>query len=337
MQRYIQLAICRPVRLDGLLVTLMALLLAACATVPPQPIQYESDRFKIRRLSADTTAEALASEVYGNPRQAWMIEQANPDNAFGKGEVVIIPLTVKNKAGLSSEGYQVIPVLCYHRFGNACRSNLCVSEAAFARQLQYLKENDFHVISLSDLLRFIEYETSLPPKSVVITIDDGYRSIYDVAYPLLREYGYTASLFVYTDFIEASANALTWAQLRELKKAGFEIGSHSVTHSDLTVMRPGENEKQFIERVTMEIRESKAIIDQQLNQDTTFFAYPYSNYDARVIKLTQEAGYKLGLTVKSGGNPFFIHPFLLNRNQILEESLDYYISRIEPLQRLELE
>jgi peptidoglycan/xylan/chitin deacetylase (PgdA/CDA1 family) len=105
--------------------------------------------------------------------------------------------------GLFREGYQVVPILCYHRFGATCRSALCVSETSFRAQLDYLKDNGYRTITLGELYEFITYKRAVPLRSVVITIDDGYRSIYDIAYPLLKEYGFTATMFIYTDFIGA--------------------------------------------------------------------------------------------------------------------------------------
>ena len=76
---------------------------------------------------------------------------------------------------------------------------------------------------------------------MAITIDDGYRSVYDLAYPILKKHNFTATLFIYTDFVDNSPNALTWEQLRELAQAGFEVEAHTITHADLTLKRKGES------------------------------------------------------------------------------------------------
>jgi peptidoglycan/xylan/chitin deacetylase (PgdA/CDA1 family) len=237
---------------------------------------------------------------------------------------------------LYQDGFQIVPILCYHRFGKTCKSNLCIPERTLANQLEYLKNNGYHTIHLSDLMEFLNYKTAIPSKSVIITLDDGYRSIYEFAYSLLKRYGYTATLFIYTDFIEASGNALTWSQLRKLKAAGFEIGSHSISHADLTKKLPYENDQTYWSRITKEFINSKKIIDRELNQDTQFFAYPYGNYNQQILDLFPKAGYKLGLTIRNGGNSFFANPLTLKRSQILKENMAYFVDRIQTIQPISL-
>jgi peptidoglycan/xylan/chitin deacetylase (PgdA/CDA1 family) len=203
--------------------------------------------------------------------------------------------------------------------------------------LEYLRDNDYHTISLAELYAFLTYQKAIPLRSVVITIDDGYRSIYDIAYPLLKEFGFTATFFVYTDFIGATKLSLTWDQLREMKAAGFEVESHSVTHSDLSLKQKGESEDAYRQRITSELTRSKAIIDRELDQNTRFLAYPYSKYNRWILSQTAAAGYLLGLTVERGANPFFMDHLVLKRNQILKEDLDYFSSRIPTLNPVKLD
>lgn len=309
----------------GVLVTIG--LLAGCGSRGV----YKSDDFIIYQLQKETTSEALAERFLKNPRQAWVIEEANPGASFQKGKTVIIPLKDDNRAGLFREGYQVVPILCYHRFGKTCRSALCVSETAFRAQLEYLRDNGYRAISLGELYEFLTYNKAVPLRSVVITIDDGYRSIYDIAYPLLKEFGFTATFFIYTDFIEATSMSLTWDQLREMRAAGFEIESHSVTHSDLSLKQKGESDDAYRQRITLELTQSKAIIDRELDQNTRFLAYPYSKYNRWILAQTTAAGYLLGLTVERGANPFYMDHLVLKRNQVLQEDLDYFSSRITTL------
>jgi len=77
---------------------------------------------------------------------------------------------------------------------------LCAPTSVFDQQMRYLKDNHYRVISLNELLDFLNYRHAIPKRSVLITIDDGYRSAYDIAYPILKKYGFKATLFIYTDF-----------------------------------------------------------------------------------------------------------------------------------------
>jgi peptidoglycan/xylan/chitin deacetylase (PgdA/CDA1 family) len=318
----------------------IAMVLTSCSTVlkgkTGGPEIFQSQDYIVYMVENKENSTTLAQKLLGDAGKAWLIEDNNPAGSFKRGQVVVIPLKEENIGGLYEDGIQIVPILCYHRFGKSCKSNLCISERTFAKQLEYLKNNGYHTIRLSDLMEFLNYKTAIPSKSVVITLDDGYRSIFEFAYPLLTRYGYTATLFIYTDFIEASRNALTWHHLRELKAAGFEIGSHSISHADLTMKLPYENDQTFRSRVTKELINSKEIIDRQLNQDTQVFAYPYGNYNQQVLDLFPKVGYKSGLTIRNGGNPFFANPLTLKRSQILEENMEYFVDRIQIIQPISL-
>jgi peptidoglycan/xylan/chitin deacetylase (PgdA/CDA1 family) len=199
----------------------------------------------------------------------------------------------------------------------------------FDQQMRYLKENGYRVISLAKLLDFVQYRHTIPKKSLVIAIDDGNRSAYKIAYPMLKKYGYTATLFIYTDFVGISKVAITWEQLREMKAAGFEIGSHTKSHSDLTKQREGESKAEFMARVKSELLDSKRLLDKNLKQETIYLAFPYGRYNERVLAISEQMGYKLGFSVRRGGNPFFADPLRLKRDQILKREMEAFAKRLK--------
>ncbi len=278
---------------------------------------FSSDRYLVCVPGEETTAEALAAEHLDDPGEAWLVEEANDGASFAASDAIVIPLREENPGGLTEDGYQTVPILCYHRFGRKNNGPLCVSEETFARQMAFLAENGYHAIGIEELLGFLNYRRSLPEKSVLITIDDGYRSAYEIAYPILRRHGYTAALFVYTDFIGSSVKSLTWEQLEEMKAAGFDVGSHTLTHCDLSEKRAGEDDRSYRERVRRELLVSKRILDERLNQDTIALAYPYGNASPEILPLCHSLGYRLGVTVRPGANPFFADPLALRREQIV--------------------
>jgi peptidoglycan/xylan/chitin deacetylase (PgdA/CDA1 family) len=208
--------------------------------------------------------------------------------------------------------------------------------STFERQMRYLKENGYHVITAEELSDFLEYRRGLPRKSVLITMDDGYRSVYNIAYPILQKYGYKATVYVYTSFVGVSKMAITWNQLKEMKANGFSIGSHTINHSDLTQPKAGETEQAHLARVKEELFGSKKIIDRKLGQDTHFLAYPFGFYDQRSVHIARQAGYKYAMSVKRGGNPFFANPLTLRRDQILEKDMKTFISRLKTFKPLTL-
>ncbi len=314
-----------------------AIVVSGCAgsqAVPllSRPNVYRSSDLVLHRVRAGDTPELLAEKYLGESRLAWMIEDANPQKAFAPKQLAIVPLRIPNRGGITPKGYQTIPILCYHRFARACDSPLCMPADVFERQMKYLKDNGYRVIAPEELLDFLDYRKAIPQKAVMISIDDGYRSVYNVAYPILKKYGFGATLFVYIDYIGVSSKALTWGHLRELKREGFYIGSHSVAHSDLSKQKANEDGKAYLARLKREIFRSKEIIDRKLNQDTLIFSYPFGRRNQTVISLSRQAGYKIAVTVDRGGNPFFADPFLIRRDQILKRDMNRFISRLKTFQ-----
>ena len=298
---------------------------------------FRSEEYVVYRLKKKKTPVMLAEMFLGDKKRSWVIEDANENAAFKKGEVVIIPLKEKNKGGLTDDGFQVVPILSYHSFADNCESPLCLPARVFDQQMKYLKDNGYRVITLAVLHEFLKYRNSLPKRSVVISIDDGYRSVYNIAWPILKKYDFRATLFIYTDFVGVSKNAITWDQLREVKKSGFEIGAHTMSHCDLTRQNKGEETQAYMSRIEKELGMSKQIIDKKLNQNTVFLAFPYGRYDQRVLDMCKSLGYKIAVSVKRGSNPFFTDPLALRRNQILKRDIKSFISRLKTFNKLSLE
>jgi peptidoglycan/xylan/chitin deacetylase (PgdA/CDA1 family) len=157
-----------------------------------------------------------------------------------------------------------------------------------------------------------------------------------VGYPILKKFGFRATLFIYTDFINSCKNALTWKQLAIMKADGFEIGSHTVSHSDLTRQKEGEDAQTFMARIEKELGVSKQIIDKKLEQNTIFLAFPYGRCNQNVLEITRRLGYRAAVTVKKGSNPFFADSLTLKRTQILEGDMKTFISVLKSFQKLSL-
>ena len=300
----------------------------------PQKRVYRSDDYVVYALDGAESPADLAQKFLQDRRKAWIIEEANPENSFQRGEYVVIPLKERNKGGLKADGFQTVPVLTYHRFAETCSSPLCIPADIFDRQMRFLKENGYHVITPDEFLAFLYYRQGLPNKSVMITIDDGYRSVYDIAYPILKKYGFKAILMIYTSFVGVSKQAITWDQLRKLKGEGFAIGSHTIFHTDLTSLGEGETEEAFAQRIYRELYGSKRILDQKIGQETYILAYPFGYYNQRVMDVARQAGYRMALSVRRGGNPFFANTLSLKRDQILKRDIATFGSRLKTFENL---
>ncbi len=313
---------------------------ASCVATKP-PVQsgdlvYKSKEYALCKPVSKSSFPDLARTFLGDEKKIWKIEDANDLKGVSGESLITIPLKEKNRGGIFEDGYQIVPILCYHKFGSDKNSSMNTPSHIFEQQMKYLKENGYRVISPHQLLDFLEYRRQIPKKSVLITIDDGYKSVYDVAWPILKKYDFTATLFVYTDYVGISKKAITWDELRVLKANGFTIGSHSVAHSDLTGKNQDETEEDFQNRLKKEIFLSKQIIDAKLGQDTLFFSFPYGRYNADLMKRLKSAGYKIAVTVDRGSNPFFTNPLALKRDMILKQDMAFFISQLKIFNPLSL-
>ncbi len=290
---------------------------------------YKSEDYIVHEKQSTDTYESIAKLYLKDKNRADILQKADESLSLNKNKFFIIPLKEKHLGGIYKDGYQKIPILCYHKFGEKTDSKLNISTKAFDAQMKYLKDHNFNVITLSQFLNFSEYKQQIPKKSVVITIDDGFKSGFNVAFPILSKYGFKAVYFVYTNYVGISKKAITWQDLRELKKRGHEIGSHTINHYDLTAKFPEEKNEDYYKRVKKEIFISKQIIDNKLNQDTLFFSLPYGRTNLKVKNFIKSAGYKIGVTVQRGSNPFYCDPFNLNRDMILNKSIKKFASKLQ--------
>jgi peptidoglycan/xylan/chitin deacetylase (PgdA/CDA1 family) len=202
---------------------------------------------------------------------------------------------------------------------------MTVSEAAFEAQMKYLMENGYRVISLDQLMDFIDFKEQIPEKSVVITIDNGLSSFSDIAFPILKKFGFPATLFVYTDFI-GSSNALSWEQINDLSKIGFDIECKTKTHRNLTKRKKKESFKEYFKSLEKEITHPKMLIKQKLNKECSYLAYPYGATNNLVIAILIKQGYRGAFTVKRGSNPCFVDRYRIHRSVIYG---DYDIERFK--------
>ncbi len=297
---------------------------------------YKSNDYALYKKGKENSFSQLARTQLGDEKWVWKIEDANEIEILSDSALVQVPLKDQNIGGLFENGYQSVPILCYHKFGPDRTSPLTMPPDIFNQQMKYLKDNGYRVVSPADLLDFLKYRRQIPIKSVLITIDDGYKSIYDIAWPILKKYNFTATVFVYTNYVGISKKALTWDDLRELKSYGFSIGSHTVSHADLTKKNPDEKPDDFYHRITEELLLSKKIIDKELGQDTIGLSFPYGRQNRNVLKLAEAAGYKIAVTVDRGSNPFFTNPLALNRDMILKKEMKTFISRLHTFNNVSL-
>lgn len=190
-----------------------------------------------------------------------------------------------------------VVVLCYHRLEGKAGGAYSIEPALFEKHMQELKDKDIGVISMQDFIAWRKGEKNIPPKSALITIDDGYTCSLNVGAPILKKFGYPATFFIYLDFINKGGKSMSWAQIGELRDMGFEIGGHSVTHSNFNGPKPAKLKfASKDEWLADEIIRSKQVIEEQLGIRVTSLAYPFGNHNPKVRELVQQAGYDLAFT-----------------------------------------
>ena len=189
---------------------------------------------------------------------------------------------------------QVI-VLLYHRLEGNAGGIYSITPELFEEHLQKLKDNGIEVISMADFLAWRRGEKSIPKKSALITLDDGYVSAYDVARPILKKFGYPWTYFVYTKFVGTGGKSVSWEQLQALREEGVEIGSHTVSHVDLRDAK-GKTPEAYDQWLKDEIIGSKQIIERHTGGKCVVFAYPVGGFNTRARDLVKEAGYEAAFT-----------------------------------------
>ncbi len=304
-----------------ILLILLPVVLGGCASVPGEPEPRVSsgvirgEEYVVHTAGPGDTWEALAGTYLHDGGKGWVIADFNGAGNIEPGREVVVPLVHPNPVGVHTSGYQTLAILCYHRFGPN-RSKMVVTPEDFKAQMAYLHAHGYRVVPLSDVHGFLKGQAVLPKRAVAITIDDGYRSAYDVAYPILKKYGFPATLFVYSDFIGAR-DALGWKEMKEMTASGLvDIQPHSKTHLSLALRLSDEGDEAYRKRVDEELRVSGQKIGKALGLPLHTFAYPYGDSNDVVVDRVRSAGYGAGVTVSAGGNPAFGNPFRLRRTMI---------------------
>ncbi|MGQ7337386.1 polysaccharide deacetylase family protein [Streptococcus suis] len=209
-----------------------------------------------------------------------------------------------------------LPILMYHAIHvmapeEVANANLIVDPATFESHLKALQEAGYYTLSPEEAYKVLT-ENVLPAgkKVVWLTFDDSLWDFYSHAYPLLKQYNMKATNNVITGFTEyGQAGHLTIEQIKEMQTAGLSFQGHTVNHPDL--------EYSSIETQVAELTSSKAYLDSQLQQETIAIAYPGGRYSADTVALTEQAGYKLGVTTNNGLASASDGLLTLNRVRIL--------------------
>jgi len=196
-----------------------------------------------------------------------------------------------------------VSVLCYHDFSDTLSATeMRIRGEVFAKQMQLLADSKINVISLSDFVLWKSGKKQLPAQNVMITIDDGWKSVYEVAFPILKKHSFPFSLGLYTDFIDNGGKTLEQGMLNEMRRGGMEIACHSATHPFPSKVKKARNagEEAYQAFLNKEITQSKVDLDALFSIDTPAYIYPGGYYLQDMFPAIREGGMNYAFTVKPG-------------------------------------
>ena len=197
-----------------------------------------------------------------------------------------------------------IPVLYYHSVRESADNEVTITPELLRTQLQYIRDEGYVTLTLSELKAYILNNSPIPAKSILITFDDGYMDNYDKAFPILKDLNMVATIFCITSNLDGSYY-LSKEAITEMSNYGIDIESHTVNHPKL-------NEMTYNEQLA-ELIESKKTLESITGKKIESIAYPFGDFNDDSIKAAKDAGYTLGFTTKKGFSDRDDNPLKLDR------------------------
>jgi peptidoglycan/xylan/chitin deacetylase (PgdA/CDA1 family) len=196
-----------------------------------------------------------------------------------------------------------VPILLYHHIGfSRGESPYYVPPYAFEQQMHLLRTWGYQTISVELMVRAIKGGALLPPRPIILTFDDGSESVFVNAFPIMQKYNFTGTAYIVHNYVGIT-NHMNASQIRELYAAGWEMGSHSLSHVDLTERADRQRE---------EVTESRRRLEASLGVPILSFAYPFGAYDVDSVHFARQAGYiaAVGLgneTLQGNKNLYYLY------------------------------
>ena len=234
------------------------------------------------------------------------------------GEAVAI-----RDSDVKMEAAEGVSVLMYHMIGDIPDNGAVLTEENFRAQLEFIRKNGFHPISMTELYAYVTEGAPLPEKPLCITFDDGYADNFSIVYPLMKEYGYPWTVFVITGDV-GKPGRMTWDELREMAESrAVTIASHTATHPKLAEISA--------EAARADIAAAQRALKEKLGIENRWLAFPYGSYDAEVIDIAKSLGIQMVVTSDSGRVHTGDDPYTLRRawigNEVSEENYQERLTR----------
>lgn len=228
-------------------------------------------------------------------------------------------------------------VLIYHRFGDSRYPTTNVAIEDFKEQMAYLSQNNYRVVPLAELVSMRKKNRPIPEKVAIITIDDGYQTVYTKAWPVLKSYGFPFTVFLYVKAVDQGyKDFVTWEQVREMQASGVDFQDHSYSHYHLANWPSDMAEQDYRQRIRNDLVKGNEILSARLGRSPRYLAIPYGEYNRIVIEEAMGVGYDAIFTQDPGSVSDDTDIFQCPREPILGNewsSLEHFIT---VLQRVDL-
>ncbi|MBI4003617.1 MAG: polysaccharide deacetylase family protein [Candidatus Omnitrophica bacterium] len=202
------------------------------------------------------------------------------------------------------------PILAYHRVGEFKGDHVpTVSTRTFERHLTFLARGRYRVVGLEEVIASLARGQRPARRSVAITFDDGYAETHEVAWPLLKRFGFPATVFVAPAEVGWPGFA-TWQQVAAMARDGLVIGCHTMHHSYLPLVNAN--------RLPEELVESKRVIEERIGRSVTLLSYPVGGFTPQIQSAVQQAGYAAACTTNRASPHPGIDPYALRRIKVTE-------------------
>ena len=225
-----------------------------------------------------------------------------------------------------------VPILLYHRFdASSAGSAMVVTPPVFEQQLNWLADHGYKVARLGAVVDALRGGGQIDPRTVVITVDDSWRSQYTEMFPIILRHGIPLTLFVVAHAVSMENAELTWDEIDEMTKSGLvDVQSHTLSHPHLLRMRARQRPAVYQAFVNIELSGSKALLEEKLKRPVSYLAWPYGEVDADLERAASAAGYCAAFAVagrqaRAGDNPFAL-PRIVVRDADRGERFDRLIN-----------
>ncbi|MDO5449494.1 MAG: polysaccharide deacetylase family protein [Akkermansia sp.] len=224
----------------------------------------------------------------------------------------------QSKGALVPRDQTRVAVLGYHNFSNTAPvTEMLMRTEEFRQQMEFIRKSDLTVISMQEFLEWRFGARKLPAKCVLITMDDGWRSVYTDAYPILRAYKYPFHLFLYTEFLSGRGTSMSPAMIKEMMEHGASIGSHSASHPYPKTWKSHEAKgpEEYAKFVDKELGDSQKRLEKLFGGINTY-CYPGGYHTPVMLERMPGYGYVAAFTVIPGKvtdteDPFQIHRYMV--------------------------